>query len=673
MVEALLTSMRGMLGAQASQTKEFKEEAVKNNRNVSSVLKDLSSMFASSRSASNRQAASLSSLETITSATSGKVDRTNSLLQESISLQNQMLVELRTVSRSLNSVMSNNAMNQQQNAGGIGGNLLQAAMGITAVGAGAGLINAGLDYNQPGSVGENNFGKINANTQQILQAIKTMESGGDYTTPNQAGKSSASGAYQFIDSTWQNLTQKYGIGSQYSRAMQAPPEVQDAVAAKYVEEILAQNNGDVSKVPLVWFTGNPQGTMSEAARAANPTMNPQAYQTKFMNALGQTGATFEKSDESGVPGSLQMASLTPPGQSLPYEDASGNQGGMVYEKQRQLAGIRKQPLNPNLVRVLESAARAAGVDVHVYSGGQPSKDSGQGPRTGSTRHDNGNAADLYLTRGNRILSDTNDADRETMAKFVSAAVQAGATGVGAGHGYMGPSNIHVGFGNPATWGGAPWISAAAGGVYSNKDLASEGSGYGGVGGGIASILSSLGMSVGDFSGLISSFFGLPMGSFGGEQPLSETEMKGLSDYETNEQEPDELGAGPGRGNNPGGPLIGDPAREKAADVLNNDTVKEADQNMIDDNSLQARLRAIQTAAVEEKSSPSVVIAPSPETDPMYAKAYQSQEIPTSFAAADIPYARETRASWAPRIAVLRPDDKAAQNLTWAARINPNLA
>jgi len=121
--------------------------------------------------------------------------------------------------------------------------------------------------------------------QEVLATIRTRESGGNYQA--QAPGSSASGAYQFIDSTWQSLTKKYGIGQEYNKAKDAPPEIQDSVAAKYVEEILKQNGGDVSKVPLVWYTGNAQGKMSDAALDANGGLTAESYQQKWMDTYNK--------------------------------------------------------------------------------------------------------------------------------------------------------------------------------------------------------------------------------------------------------------------------------------------------------------------------------------------------------------------------------------------------
>jgi hypothetical protein len=115
---------------------------------------------------------------------------------------------------------------------------------------------------------------------RILATIRKRESGGNYGA--QAAGSSASGAYQFIDSTWQSMTKKFGMGTEFSSAKLAPKEIQDAVAKAYVQDILKRAGGDVSKVPLEWYTGNLQGTMSPQALAANRGLTGEMYQNKWM-------------------------------------------------------------------------------------------------------------------------------------------------------------------------------------------------------------------------------------------------------------------------------------------------------------------------------------------------------------------------------------------------------
>ena len=77
----------------------------------------------------------------------------------------------------------------------------------------------------------------------ILDTIRTIESGGNYAAPKNRG--GASGAYQYIDSTWNDY-------EGYQSAYLAPPEVQDARAATDVQAILA-SYGDVAFVPVVWY------------------------------------------------------------------------------------------------------------------------------------------------------------------------------------------------------------------------------------------------------------------------------------------------------------------------------------------------------------------------------------------------------------------------------------
>jgi hypothetical protein len=78
----------------------------------------------------------------------------------------------------------------------------------------------------------------------ILATIRYIESRGNYTAAPNKGR--ASGAYQFITSTWND----YGG---YRDAYLAPPEIQDERAAADVNRFLAQWNNDVSMIPVMWY------------------------------------------------------------------------------------------------------------------------------------------------------------------------------------------------------------------------------------------------------------------------------------------------------------------------------------------------------------------------------------------------------------------------------------
>ena len=78
----------------------------------------------------------------------------------------------------------------------------------------------------------------------ILATIRYLESRGNYLAPPNRGQ--ASGAYQFITSTWKN----YGG---YRDAYLAPPEIQDERAAQDVNRFLAQWSNDVSMIPVMWY------------------------------------------------------------------------------------------------------------------------------------------------------------------------------------------------------------------------------------------------------------------------------------------------------------------------------------------------------------------------------------------------------------------------------------
>ena len=133
--------------------------------------------------------------------------------------------------------------------------------------------------------------------------------------------------------------------------------------------------------------------------------------------------------------------------------------------------IRDKEITKELWRILNDAGDALGIDtVHITSGGQPGT---AGKSTGSTRHNGGRAADLQLVKAGKTITFT-DKNGGDVAAYVTAVAARGATGIGAGIGYMGNKTIHVGFGKTVAdtaklvWGAkgksanAPaWLRAAA--------------------------------------------------------------------------------------------------------------------------------------------------------------------------------------------------------------------
>jgi hypothetical protein len=147
-------------------------------------------------------------------------------------------------------------------------------------------------------------------------------------------------------------------------------------------------------------------------------------------------------------------------------------------------GERNLPINDKLVTTL-SCARDMGLTVEVTSGGQKSEKElyaeaatagltgsaaaayVEARHEGSTRHDHGNAADIHLYKDGRLLSWKNPNDLPYFKEFVARAKANGATGFGAGDGYMGENTIHVGYGAAGVWGAegssgaaAPWLVEA---------------------------------------------------------------------------------------------------------------------------------------------------------------------------------------------------------------------
>lgn len=128
----------------------------------------------------------------------------------------------------------------------------------------------------------------------ILDTIRTIESGSDYEAPKNRG--GASGAYQYIDSTWAGY-------EGYASAYLAPPEIQDARAASDVQSILAKYR-DVAYVPVVWYwpraANDPSQLDIVPMPGAGNRLTVREYQQRWLTTYETKTATASEADCAGA-------------------------------------------------------------------------------------------------------------------------------------------------------------------------------------------------------------------------------------------------------------------------------------------------------------------------------------------------------------------------------------
>lgn len=119
--------------------------------------------------------------------------------------------------------------------------------------------------------------------EHILQTIRSMESGSNYTALNKTA--SASGAYQYIDGTWRKKAEAVPGASAYPRAYQAPKAIQDAVAKANVIGILASTGNHLAGVPVMWYAPAAWGNEAKMNSVGGDIRYPKGTKDPWNNSL----------------------------------------------------------------------------------------------------------------------------------------------------------------------------------------------------------------------------------------------------------------------------------------------------------------------------------------------------------------------------------------------------
>ena len=142
-----------------------------------------------------------------------------------------------------------------------------------------------------------------------MATTRWLESGNRYDA--QARGSTASGAYQVINSTWNGY-------DGYARAVLAPPEVQDQFAYESFTALLKRHGNDVSKIPVSWYIGHvPQGAEWDTVPhpEAGNTLTPRQYQAKWMkkffSLLSEGAPVYLPSDTEALVPAIAFPVLGP--------------------------------------------------------------------------------------------------------------------------------------------------------------------------------------------------------------------------------------------------------------------------------------------------------------------------------------------------------------------------
>ena len=467
MVENILRQIAGSSRDMVATQRQFRETAEVNNRSISKFAKDIASMFASQKRQSTESFNAINDSINQTQQSASKVDSTNSLLQESISLQSAMLSELKNVRLSIRSLADSIAQ-----SGGLGGG----GAGITpAGGAVGGMSSAAAKMLGIGGAAVAAGGAAYVASQALDSA---RGGGGGQTSPNITGKADeakkAAEKYlgrEMSPNEWSELIRatsaEAGRRDQTEVAMVMATILNRARdKSKSIEEILRERNQFQAVTgtrnnpnPSPNFVNMPDQKRLEQIYGASTSIldkvsRDQRNFTAASAAAYGPGTNIGFRDRMLASGGSKvgasifntaapdLSGLTPSpsgdaGSSSGQTAGPNNQSTGESKNKQGHSGALERGVSSGLAQKLQEIESAFGGRLTVTSGARSQEGNKSVGGAGNSAHLRGNAVDVKFNGG----------VAETL-KLIEAASKAGIGGIGV----YGPGSVHLDVESKRAWG-----------------------------------------------------------------------------------------------------------------------------------------------------------------------------------------------------------------------------
>lgn len=217
----------------------------------------------------------------------------------------------------------------------------------------------------------------------------------------------------------------------------------------------AQGSGSPLLALLAPMIGGAVGARTEGLYSDAQSDRDSAAIDTLLAAMGNNGQALSP-PAPATPETIRNAAMGAHG-------GPTNAAADAWLRYANQGAARNDPLSDRLVNAM-SFLPEMGVTMEVFSGGQENNSTNG---LGSTRHNHGNAGDVFFYKDGRRLDWANPDDLPIFQEIVRRGKANGLTGFGAGPDYMQQGSMHLGFGDPAVWGAegkgvnAPgWLRAA---------------------------------------------------------------------------------------------------------------------------------------------------------------------------------------------------------------------